>query len=104
MIKTSVLLGAVAFAAAPTAPALGLDPGPPEDPGVTGVPHCTVPAVRGVQLVAAKRRVQQAHCSVGTVMRKRSVVRKGRVTSVVPRPGTVLAGGTGVLLVVSSGR
>jgi hypothetical protein len=103
-MKASVLLGAVALAAAPTAPALGLDPGPPEDSGVTGIRHCAVPAVRGVQLAVAKRRVVEARCRVGAVMRKRSAVRKGRVASVVPKVGTVLAEGTGVLLVVSSGR
>ena len=104
MIKAVALLGAVALAAAPTAPARALDGGPPEDPGVTGIPHCTVPAVRGVQLAAAKRRVTSARCAISGVMRKRSSIAKGRVTSVVPRAGTVLAEGTGVLLFVSSGR
>jgi PASTA domain-containing protein len=103
VIKRGVLLGAVALAIAPSAPAQMLDPAPPEDPGVTGIPHCTVPAVRGVQLAAAKRRVLGARCSVSAVMRKRSSVRKGRVASVVPRAGTVLAEGTGVILIVSSG-
>ena len=103
MITRGVLLGAVALAIAPTAPAKMLDPGPPEDPGVVGIPHCTVPAVRGLQLAVAKRRVLGARCSVSAVMRKRSSVRKGRVTSVVPRAGTVLAEGTGVVLIVSSG-
>jgi hypothetical protein len=104
VIKGVVLLGAVALAAAPTAPARSLDPAPPEDPGVTGIPHCTVPALRGVQLAVAKRRVASARCTVSAVMRKRSTVAKGRVTSVVPRAGSVLAEGTGVLLIVSSGR
>ena len=104
MIKALTLLGAVVLATAPAAPARGLDPGPPEDPGVTGIPHCTVPAVRGVQLAAAKRRVTGARCTVSGVVRKRSTVAKGRVTSVVPRAGTILAQGTGVLLLVSSGR
>lgn len=101
MIKAALLLGAVAAAAAPTA--WSFDPGPPEDPGVTGIPHCTVPAVRGVELAAAKRRVSGARCTVSAVMRRRSSVRKGRVASVVPRAGTVLAEGTGVVLIVSSG-
>jgi hypothetical protein len=103
VIKAALLLGAVAAATAPTAPARMLTPGPPEDPGVTGVPHCIVPAVRGVQLAAAKRRIVGARCTVSTVMRKHSSVRKGRVASVVPRAGTVLAEGTGVVLIVSSG-
>jgi beta-lactam-binding protein with PASTA domain len=99
-----VLLGGVAMAAAPAAPAHTLDPSPPEDPGVVGVPHCTVPGVRGMQLATAKRRVTRARCTVTAVMRKHSSVRRGRVALVVPRAGTVLAEGTGVLLVVSSGR
>jgi hypothetical protein len=105
VIRAVALLVAVALAAAPTAPARGLDPGPPEDPGVTGIPHCTVPGVRGVPLATAKRRVTGARCTVSGVMRKRSSsVAKGRVVSLVPRAGTVLAEGTGVLLMVSSGR
>jgi len=98
-----VLLGAVAVAAAPTAPAKILGPAPPEDPGVAGIAHCTVPAVRGIQVAAAKRRVLKARCSLSGVMRKRSSMRRGRVVLVVPKAGTVLAEGTGVLLVVSSG-
>jgi hypothetical protein len=103
VIRAAALLGAVALAAAPTAPA-GPAPGPPEDPGVTGIVHCTVPAVRGLQFAEAKRRVLKARCSLSPVLRKRSSMRKGRVTSVIPRAGTILAEGTGVLLVVSSGR
>jgi hypothetical protein len=99
----AALLGAVAAASAPTAMGLSLGPGPPEDPGVTGIPHCTVPAVRGVQLAAAKRRVLGARCTVSAVVSRHSSVRKGRVASVVPRAGTVLANGTGVVLIVSSG-
>ena len=62
-----------------------------------------MPTLRGVQLAVAKRRVLGARCTVSAVMRKRSSVRKGRVASVVPRAGTVLAEGTGVVLIVSSG-
>lgn len=104
MNKAAVLFGAVVLAAAPTAAPASLVPAPPEDPGVTGVPHCVVPAVRGLKLAAAKRRVLQGRCSVGEVMRRHSSMRKGRVTLVVPRAGTVLAEETGVVLVVSSGR
>ena len=50
MIKAAALLGAIAAVIAPTASARMLDPGPPEDPGIAGIPHCTVPAVRGAQL------------------------------------------------------
>jgi hypothetical protein len=101
--KAAVLLGAVVLAAAPTAVAM-LVPAPPEDPGVTGIPHCVVLAVRGLRLAAAKRRVLQGRCSVGEVMRRHSSMRRERVTVVVPRAGTVLAEETGVVLVVSSGR
>ncbi len=103
MIKAAALLGAIAAVIAPTASPRMLDPGPPEDPGVAGLPHCTVPAVRGAQLAAAKRRVLSARCTVSAVMRRRSSVHKGRVVSVVPRVGTILADGTGVVLFVSAG-
>lgn len=98
-----MLAGVVVVAATPTALATRLDP-PPEDPGVAGIPHCTVPAVRGVQLAAAKRRVLKARCTVSGVMRKRSSIAKGRIALVVPRAGTILAERTGVLLFVSAGR
>jgi len=101
--KLLVLVGVVAVAATPTAFGRSSDEAPPEDPGVTGSAHCTVPAVRGAQLADAKRRVLKARCGISGVMSKRSSTRKGRVVLVVPRAGTVLATGTGVLLVVSSG-
>jgi hypothetical protein len=103
VIKAALLVGAVAAVTAPAAPAGSLGPGPPEDPGVTAIPHCTVPAVRGVPLAAAKKRVLGARCTVSAVTRRHAGVRKGRVASVVPRAGTVLADGTGVVLIVSSG-
>ena len=103
VIKEAALLGAVAAVIVPTASPRMLDPGPPEDPGIAGLPHCTVPGVRGIQLAAAKHRVLAARCSVSAVMRRRSSVHKGRVVSVVPRAGTVLAEGTGVVLFVSAG-
>jgi hypothetical protein len=100
--RTLALLGVAAAAATPAAFAGGLDQGgPPEDPGVTAVAHCTVPAVRGARLAEAKRRVLKARCGVSGVMRKRSKTAQGRIVAVVPWAGTVLAEGTGVLLVVS---
>jgi beta-lactam-binding protein with PASTA domain len=36
-------------------------------------------------------------------MRRRSSVHRGRVVSVLPRVGTILADGTGVVLFVSAG-
>jgi beta-lactam-binding protein with PASTA domain len=100
--KLLVLVGVVAVAATPTAFGRSSDE-PPEDPGVTGIAHCTVPSVRGAQLADAKRRVLKARCGISGVMRKRSNTKKGRVVLVVPRAGTVLAQGTGVLIVVSAG-
>ena len=102
MTRVLALLGVAAAAAAPAAFAGGLGGGPPEDPGVTAIAHCTVPAVRGTRLAAAKKRVVNARCGVSGVMRKRSKTAPGRVVAVIPRAGTVLAEGTGVLLVVSS--
>jgi hypothetical protein len=101
--KRLVVIGVVAIAAAPAAFGRSSDEAPPEDPGVTAFAHCTVPRVRGTQLAEAKRRVLKARCGISGVMRAHSSTKKGRVALVVPRAGTVLAEGTGVLLVVSSG-
>ena len=66
--------------------------------------RCVVPKVKGKTLLAAKRAIRQAHCSVGTVARVFSAtVRKGRVVSTKPRPGTKLAVGSKVKLKVSKG-
>lgn len=103
MIRPLVLIGVVAVAATPSAFGRNSDEGPPDDPGWAGIAHCTVPSVRGAQLADAKRRVRKARCGISEVMRKHSSTKKGRVVLVVPKAGTVLAEGTGVLLVVSSG-
>jgi hypothetical protein len=65
---------------------------------------CKVPQVRKKALPAAKRAIARAHCRVGRIRRSYSTVRKGRVTSQSPKPGTVLPGGGKVNLVVSRGR
>jgi uncharacterized delta-60 repeat protein len=67
--------------------------------------RCVVPKVKGKTLLAAKRAVRQAHCSVGTVTRAfAATVRKGRVVSTKPKPGTKLAAGSKIKLKVSKGR
>jgi len=77
---------------------------PPPDPGWTGVPHCNVPAVHGLGVTAAKRKLISARCGVGYVTRRRSSAKKGRVIFVVPKEGSVLAPGTQVDLFVSRGK
>jgi hypothetical protein len=73
--------------------------------GITSAQNvCTVPHVRGKTLPAAKRTIARANCRVGKVRRAYSkTVKRGRVLSAKPRPGTVLYGGK-VNLVVSRGR
>jgi uncharacterized repeat protein (TIGR01451 family) len=66
---------------------------------------CLVPNVRGRRLPAARRALAAAHCKAGKVTRKYSrTVAKGRVVAQDERPGTRLAPGTAVDLVVSRGR
>ena len=66
---------------------------------------CIVPNVKGKPLPAAKRGLAAAHCKAGKVTRKySSKVKKGRVISQDEPPGTRLAPGTTVDLVVSRGR
>jgi uncharacterized delta-60 repeat protein len=67
--------------------------------------RCVVPKVKGKTLLAAKRAIRQAHCSVGTVTRAfAATVKKGRVISTKPKPGTKLAAGSKIKLKVSKGR
>jgi hypothetical protein len=68
-----------------------------------GPTHCLVPNLVGKTLVAAKRLLVAGHCKAGTVklassrkQRKDHVIQQGR------RPGTTLAGGGPVALLVSS--
>src|SRR5262249_51516062 len=64
--------------------------------------RCVVPKVKGKTLLAAKRAIKRAHCSVGKVTRAYSArVTKGRVISQKPRPGRKLAAGSKVALRVS---
>jgi hypothetical protein len=96
-------LGALVLAATATA-AASADPEPPEDPGWTGVPHCTVPRVKGLPVAKAKTRLTSARCGVGFVVRQRSTVKKGAVIYPLPKAGSILAPQTAVDLYVSRGR
>jgi hypothetical protein len=73
--------------------------------GITNAQNvCRVPHVRGKTLPAAQRTIARANCRVGETRHAYSkTVRRGRVLSAKPRPGTVLYGGK-VNLVVSRGR
>jgi len=93
-----VVLAACAAAVASAAPE------PPQDPGWVGVPHCTVPNVRGLPLAKAKTRMSGARCGVGIVFRQRSTVKKGAVIYPLPKAGSILAPQTEVDLYVSRGR
>jgi hypothetical protein len=66
---------------------------------------CTVLNVKGKTLLAAKRAISRAHCRVGKIHYAFSnVIKRGRVISEMPKPGTVLRKGGKVSLVVSRGR
>jgi FG-GAP-like repeat/PASTA domain/FG-GAP repeat len=66
---------------------------------------CAVQNVKRMTLPAAKRTLARANCRVGKIRRVYSkTVRKGRVISQKPKPGTVLPNGGKVNLVVSRGR
>jgi hypothetical protein len=67
---------------------------------------CDVQSVVGKTLAAAKPLLQRANCALGSVRRSYSTrVTRGRVIRQAPRfPGSVLAGGAKVAVVVSLGR
>ncbi len=70
----------------------------------SSAPVCLVPKVKGKKLAAAKRALTQAHCKAGKVTKKFSKVKKGRVISQRPKPGTNLAPDAKVNLVISKGK
>jgi beta-lactam-binding protein with PASTA domain len=75
-------------------------PPPPHTP-----PKCVAPKLKDKTLTAAKRAITRAHCSLGKVSRVYSAkVRKGRVISQKPRPGTKLAAGAKIRLALSKGK
>lgn len=90
--------------AASAAAAASAEPEPPADPGWAGVPHCIVPAVKGLPVAKAKTRLRRSLCGVGFVVRERSSVKKGIVIYGLPKAGTDLAPQTQVDLYVSRGR
>jgi hypothetical protein len=65
---------------------------------------CKVPRVTKKTLPAAKRAIARSHCRVGTMRRTSSRIKRGRVVSQKPKPGTVMPAGGRVNLVVSRGR
>ena len=65
---------------------------------------CKVPRVTKKALPTAKRAIARAHCRVGAMRRTSSRIKKGRVVSQKPKPGTVMPAGGRVNLVVSRGR
>ena len=66
---------------------------------------CVVPKLKGKTLRAAKLAIKRAHCSVGKVTRAFSAkVKKGRVLSQKPKPGTKLAAGAKVRFTLSKGK
>jgi subtilisin family serine protease len=70
-----------------------------------GPAACTVPRLRGLALVAAKRLLTKRGCSLGRVSRVRSRrVARGRVVAQRPAPGLRLARGARVRVILSRGR
>ncbi len=66
---------------------------------------CLVPNVRGRPLAAAQSAITRSKCALGAVRQAFSAtVRKGRVISQKPAPGTLAVEGTKVSLVVSKGK
>jgi hypothetical protein len=65
---------------------------------------CTVPDLKGEKLDAAKQALARAHCKPGTITKKYSKGKKGRVISQKPKPGTHLPLSGEVTLVVSKSR
>jgi alpha-tubulin suppressor-like RCC1 family protein len=72
--------------------------------GLASGVKCRVPNVKGKKLAVAKRATRKAHCSVGKVTKAYSKrVKKGRVISQKPKPGTTLPAASPVNLKVSEG-
>ena len=73
---------------------------------ITGVaPVCTVPRLRGLTVVGAKRSLAKAGCRLGRVSRAFSRrVRRGRIVAQRPGPGLRKARGSKIAVVVSRGR
>lgn len=70
----------------------------------SSAPVCLVSKLKGKTLAAAKSALTEAHCTAGKVTKQFSKVKKGRVISQRPKPGTNLAAGAKVNLVISKGK
>ena len=84
---------------------------PPPPPPVLPAPsrprlvRCVVPNVRGKKVPAARTALKKRRCTAGKITRRYSAkVKKGRIVSQKPRPGTRLRDRGRVNLVVSRGR
>jgi hypothetical protein len=75
----------------------------PYDPGNPLEAPCRVPAVLGKTLTAATRAIGKAHCSIGRVLRKYTAYLPGFVILQSEVPGTALAAGAKIDLVLSLG-
>jgi hypothetical protein len=65
---------------------------------------CVVPNVRGKTLPSARRAIARTHCRIGKIRRAYSkIVKKARVISEKPKPGTQLPSRARVNLLVSRG-
>jgi subtilisin family serine protease len=73
---------------------------------ITAVPpFCTVPRLRGLTLIGAKRALVKRGCKLGRISRTYSRrVRRGRVVAQRPRPGLRLRRGAKVAVELSRGR
>jgi hypothetical protein len=89
---------------APTTTALPTTGNPITTPLTSASPpvaRCVVPALKGMKLAAARRKLGAAHCRTGKVKRKKAARKKrGKVLSQSPRAGRALALQAKVSLVV----
>jgi hypothetical protein len=96
---------AVTMSAARAETAVFTSASPPSPPKPAASPTCIVPSVKSRLLAGARTILQTAHCSAGATGKRYSrAVLKGRVISQGKAPGTHLANGATVDLVVSKGR
>jgi uncharacterized delta-60 repeat protein len=71
----------------------------------TSLALCSVPKLRGRRMDwFAQQRIKGAHCAVGKITRVHSHLKRRRIISERPRPGTVHVEGTKVRVLVSLGR
>lgn len=66
-------------------------------------PTCTVPALKGKKLKAAKKKIRAAGCKVGKVSKREgATAAKGKVVGQGPKAGKVVAAGTAVKLTLAA--